>query len=111
MGWYSKIAKDISSIPNAIDYYETELEDAKKECKIYGNIEKASFQMSGLVEHRFNQLQELEAILEYLNIELRRLRSTFFKKYLENYSNVLYPAETLKNMLTVNKMLSTWKRS
>ena len=89
MGWYSKIAKDISSIPNAIDYYETELEDAKKECKIYGNIEKASAQMLGLVEHRFNQLQELEAILEYLNIELRRLRSTFFKKYLENYQRAL----------------------
>ena len=89
MGWYSEIAKDISSIPNAIDYYETELEDAKKECKIYGNIEKASAQMPGLVEHRFNQLQELEAILEYLNIELRRLRSTFFKKYLENYQRAL----------------------
>ena len=89
MGGYSKIAKDISSIPNAIDYYETELEDAKKECKIYGNIEKASAQMPGLVEHRFNQLQELEAILEYLNIELRRLRSTFFKKYLENYQRAL----------------------
>ena len=37
----------------------------------------------------FNQLQELEAILEYLNIELRRLRSTFFKKYLENYQRAL----------------------
>jgi len=30
MGWYSKIAKDISQIPNAIDYYETELLEAKK---------------------------------------------------------------------------------
>ena len=45
--------------------------------------------MPGLVEHRFNQLQELEAILEYLNVELRRLRSTFFKKYLENYQRAL----------------------
>ena len=45
--------------------------------------------MPGLVEQRFNQLQELEAILEYLNIELRRLRSTFFKKYLENYQRAL----------------------
>ena len=34
-------------------------------------------------------MQELEAILEYLNIELRRLRSTFFKKYLENYQRAL----------------------
>jgi len=89
MGWYSKIAKDISQIPNAIDYYETELLEAKKECRVYGNIEKASAEMPGLVERRFNQLQELEAILEYLNIELRRLRSSFFKKYLENYQRAL----------------------
>ena len=45
--------------------------------------------MPGIVEHRFNQLQELEAILNYLNIELRRLRSSFFKQYLENYQRAL----------------------
>ena len=45
--------------------------------------------MPGIVEHRFNQLQELEAILEFMNIELRKLRSSFFKKYLENYQRAL----------------------
>jgi len=45
--------------------------------------------MPGTVEHRFNQLQEIEAILEYLNIELRRLRSSFFRQYLENYQRAL----------------------
>ena len=45
--------------------------------------------MPGIVEHRYNQLQEIEAILEYLNIELRRLRSRYFKKYLENYQRAL----------------------
>jgi len=87
--WYSKISKDISKIPDALQYYEDELVEAKKECRIYGNIEKAAASMPGLVEHRFNQLQELEAILEYLNIELRRLRSSFFRKYLENYQRAL----------------------
>jgi len=87
--WYSKISKDISHIPDAVKYYEDELVEAKKEVRIYGNIEKAAATMPGLVEHRFNQLQELEAILEYLNIELRRLRSSFFKKYLENYQRAL----------------------
>ena len=33
--------------------------------------------MPGIVEHRFNQLQEIEAILNYLNIELRRQGSYF----------------------------------
>ena len=87
--WYSKISKDIGNIPDALIYYENELAEAKREVGIKGNIERASASMPGIVEQRFNQLQELEAILEYLNIELRRLRSTFFKKYLENYQRAL----------------------
>jgi hypothetical protein len=48
------------------------------------------------VEHRFNQLQELEAVLEYLNIELRRLRSSYFKKYFESYNRALTSREVEK---------------
>jgi hypothetical protein len=88
-GWYQKIAKDIGVIPDAIRHYETELEQAKSEIRIRGNIEKASADMPGIVEQRFNQLQEIEAILQYMNIELRRLRSKHFKKYLENYQRAL----------------------
>lgn len=89
MGWYSRISRDITEIPSAIQYFEDELAVARLEIKITGSIEKASANMPGIVEHRFNQLQELEAILEYLNIELRRLRSQYFKKYLENYQRAL----------------------
>lgn len=89
MGWYSEISRDISQIPDAIIYFESELEQARFEVKIKGSIEKAAAEMPGIVEHRFNQLQEIEAILEYLNIELRRLRSFYFKKYLESYQRAL----------------------
>jgi hypothetical protein len=89
MGWYSDIAKDISNIPNAVLFFEDELMEARKECKLSGNVERASAAMPGIVEQRFSQLQEIEAILEYLNIELRRLKSSFFRKYLENYQRSL----------------------
>lgn len=89
MTWYSKVSQDISNIPEAIVYYEYELTEARREVKIVGNIEKAAASMPGIVEHRYNQLQEIEAILEYLNIEQRRLRSQYFKKYLENYARAL----------------------
>src|SRR6056300_773252 len=89
MGWYSEVSRDISKIPDAIHFFEAELEEAKKECRLSGNVERASSSMPGIVEHRFNQLQEIEAILNYMNIELRRLRSSFFKKYLENYQRAL----------------------
>jgi uncharacterized protein YfdQ (DUF2303 family) len=87
--WYSKISKDISYIPDAVEYFNAELQAAKIDARIAGNIEKAAASMPGVVEHRFNQLQEIEAILEYLNIELRRLKSQHFRKYLENYQRAL----------------------
>jgi hypothetical protein len=89
MGWYSEVSRDISKIPDAVSYFELQLVEARNEVKLTGNVEKAAASMPGTVEHRFNQLQEIEAILEYLNIELRRLRSSYFKKYLENYQRAL----------------------
>jgi hypothetical protein len=89
MNWYDKVSKDISAIPNAAAFYEAELLAAKQDVRVSGSIERASAAMPGIVENRFNQLQEIEAILEYLNIELRRLRSQHFRKYLENYQRAL----------------------
>ena len=89
MNWYDRVSMDISSIPDAAAYYEGELQAAKIDARIAGNLEKAAANMPGIVENRFNQLQEIEAILEYLHIELRRLRSQHFRKYLENYQRAL----------------------
>ena len=89
MGWYSEISRDVSKIPDAVKYFESELIQARVEVKLKGNVERAAAEMPGIVEHRFNQLQEIEVILNYLNIELRRLRSSYFKKYLENYQRAL----------------------
>jgi hypothetical protein len=89
MGWYSEVSRDVSKITDAIAHFESELQDARQEVKLKGNVERAAAEMPGIVEHRFNQLQEIEAILHYLNIELRRLRSSFFKTYLENYQRAL----------------------
>ena len=89
MSWYAKVSKDIAHLPGCLDHFYTELDQARYEVKIHGNVEKASALLPGIVEYRFNQLQEIEAILEYLNIELRRIKSKAFKKYLENYQRAL----------------------
>ena len=83
INWYNEVSRDIKKIPECIKYFETELNNAKREVRIYGNLEKASASLPGIVEERFGQLQQIEAILEYLNIELRRLRSKTFRKFLE----------------------------
>lgn len=87
--WYSKVINDITALPDAIDYYTSELQAARNDTRITGNIEKAAASMPGIVELRFSQLQEIEAILEFLNIELRRLKSQHFRKYLESYQRAL----------------------
>ena len=87
--WYGKIVDDLGSIIDSISYYEKELDEAKYECRIKGSLEKSSSALPGITEHRFNQLQEIEAILEHLNIELRKERSKVFRKYLENYNRQL----------------------
>lgn len=87
--WYNRVVSDISTIPDFIDYYENELEAAKKECRISGHVEKSISALPGITEHRFNQLQEIEAVLNYLNIQLRKIRRRHFQKYLEAYNRAL----------------------
>jgi hypothetical protein len=87
--WYSHIVKSLANIPSAIQYYEQELDTAKSEVKLYGKLEKAASTLPGIVETRFAQLQEIEAVLNHLNRELRKLRTKHYKIYLENYQRAL----------------------
>lgn len=87
--WYSRVTSSLDAIPDFISYYETELESAKKDCKIGGLVEKNITALPGITEHRFNQLQEIEAVLNYLNIQLRKIRRKHFQKYLEGYARAL----------------------
>ena len=87
--WYRKVTADMSEIVSAISHFEREIDQARLECGMKGNLERQSRDMPGIVEHRFNQLQEVEAILEYLNTEMRKIRSKTFRKYLESYNKAL----------------------
>ena len=87
--WYSKVTASLANIPDFIQHYERELDEAKKECRIGGLVEKNISALPGITEHRFNQLQEIEAVLNYLNIQLRKIRTKHFKKYLEGYARAL----------------------
>lgn len=87
--WYNQIVADLGNIPAFINFYEDELLQAKYECGIKGNLEKNIANLPGITEHRFNQLQEIEAVLNFLNLQLRKIRKRHFKKYLENYARAL----------------------
>lgn len=87
--WYSEISRDLTMLPACIDHFYKEMDQAKLEVKLSGILEKQAALLPGVVENRFGQLQEIEAILEYLNIELRKIRSRTFRKFLENYQRAL----------------------
>jgi len=87
--WYSRITANLGDIPDFIAHYEQELDVAKRDCKISGVIEKHIAALPGITEQRFNQLQEIEAVLNYLNIQLRKIRRKHFQKYLEGYARAL----------------------
>ena len=87
--WYSKVVADLGNIPDFIAHYERELDDAKRDVRIGGLVEKNITALPGITEHRFNQLQEIEAILNHLNIQLRKIRRKHFQKYLEGYARAL----------------------
>jgi len=87
--WYSRVTANLGAIPDFIQHYERELDEAKKECRIGGLVEKNISALPGITEHRFNQLQEIEAVLNYLNIQLRKIRRRHFQKYLEAYARAL----------------------
>ena len=85
MHWYSKITADLSVLPDFLAYYENEMASARYEVAVKGNVEKNIAALPGITEYRFNQLQEIEAVLSFLNIQLRKIRRKHFQKYLEGY--------------------------
>jgi len=87
--WYNRIVADLSLIPDFISHYEAEMISAKKDCAIGGLVERNLKELPGTTEHRFYQLQEIEAVLNYLNIQLRKIRRKHFQKYLEGYARAL----------------------
>jgi hypothetical protein len=87
--WYSKVTSDLGNIPAFIQYYEDELLQARTDISIKGNVEKSISALPGITEQRFNQLQEIEAVLNFLNIQIRVIRRRHFQKYLEHYARAL----------------------
>jgi hypothetical protein len=87
--WYNRIVADLSVIPDFLAHYEQELEAARRDCRLAGVVERNIKDLPGITETRFNQLQEIEAVLNYLNIQLRKIRRRHFQKYLEGYARSL----------------------
>jgi len=88
--WYNVVSRNLDKLPECIEYYDTELDGAKRDLSLKGiSLERHAAMLPGIVEHRFSQLQEIESILEYLNIKYKQQRSTAFKRFTVAYEKAL----------------------
>lgn len=87
--WFRRIKNDLGLLPDMIDFYTVELEQAQQETKIAGSLERNNQLLPGQVAHRFDQLQELESVLKFLNIRYDKMRSDHYRRYLERYNREL----------------------
>lgn len=89
MQWYNKCRDDLSLLPDMVDFFNHELTTAHDETRIRGSLEKNSQDLPGIVSHRFNQLQEIESVLKFLNVKYDKMRSDHYRRYLERYNREL----------------------
>lgn len=94
--WHNIIKTDPGKIIDFITHFEQELTDARKDVNIKGSLEKLAAELPGVVEHRFRQLQEVEATLDTLSTQLKKVRSDKFKMYLEKYQRQLSSSDAWK---------------
>ncbi len=94
--WHWIIKDDKSKIIDMVEFFETELEEARREVKQVGVIETIAQRLPAYHENRFSQFQQVEAVLEILEIEMRQLESEKFKMLLEHYKRALSSSDCKK---------------
>ena len=96
--WYRKLVIEGKHelLNDFMDYYEKEITEARKECNISGSLEQSAARLPGIFEYRYAQLQEVEAILDNFNNELKRSRAKHFRHFTEHYNRELTKAEVEK---------------
>lgn len=98
-GWYDKITADPDDLTPLVDcfaYFEKQLTEAREELDVVGRIEIMAKKLPGMAEYRFNQLQELEAILKYLQIRMDKVRGQRYRFYMEKYDRELKSSDADK---------------
>jgi len=111
--WYQRIVAnpdDISLIDHACEYFEREYQAGVKEIDVASlrgeRVEQVHKQLPGLYGYRHAQLQELEAILSYLEIRQTAIRGQRRRHYIEHYNRALNPTTAEKYVEADDEVLA-----
>lgn len=94
--WHHIIKTNHAKILDFITHFEKELTDAKSDVDIRGGIEQLAMRLPGIFEYRYGQLQEVEATIDMLDTQLKKIRSEKFRMYLEKYNRQLSSSDAWK---------------
>lgn len=115
--WFWKVTADPEDLLPLVDFithFETEYELARKDVAISGSIEMLAGRLPGMVEYRYGQLQEIEAILKWLEEQHKKTKGQMLRKYTEKYNRALSPTvaekyadsdpEVIDKMILINQV-------
>lgn len=94
--WHWIIKDDKSKVVDLVEFFEEELEQARREVKRVGIIEKIAQELPAYHETRYAQLQQMETVLEFLEQEMKGLEAEKFKHFLEHYKRQLSSTDCKK---------------
>jgi hypothetical protein len=98
--WFYKVTGisggDYAALADCLEFFDSEYEKAKFECKVEGNIERQASTLPQYTETRYTQLQEIEAILKFFNEQHKLKKGEELRKYTEAYARSLNPSTAEK---------------
>lgn len=90
--WYSRVTNDPSDLVTllkCIEYFDAQYAEAQAELKPSGNISAWCTRIPGMVEYRYGQLQEVEAILAFYERRAAKVKLEKKRGFLEHYNRQL----------------------
>jgi len=92
--WYFKVVNSndmFSAIGDAVEYFMSEYETGKAELTPQrgSRLWDLHMKIPGMMEHRYGQLQEIEAIMNYLEIQYDKAKGEKKRMYFEHYNRQL----------------------
>ena len=82
--WYREVSRDINKLPDAIEWYEDQLEKAFEEVDISGNLMRANQDQAGFIAYYDAMHTDLDAILTLMERNWRQEKARITMEYADS---------------------------
>lgn len=82
--WYRRVSEDLTVIPDALEYYMTELDAGFADVEIKGNLIRENQAQGGFVAYYDAMHSDLDGILSVVERNEKTVRGAVFREMVEN---------------------------